>query len=71
MDELHLHSHILPYKLIVLVYLVLVSCIGAGVLVGIESGRTPLTYFDAFFITVNAMTATGLTPFNLTSSLRC
>ena len=67
MDELHLHAHILPYKLIVLVYLVVVSCIGAGVLVGIESGRTPLTYFDAFFIAVNAMTETGLTPFNLTA----
>ena len=50
LDELHLHSHILPYKLFVLVYLVVVSCIGAGVLVGIESGRTPLAYFDAFFI---------------------
>ena len=67
LDELHLHSHILPYKLFVLVYLVVVSCIGAGVLVGIESGRTPLAYFDAFFIAVNAMTCTGLTTVNLTA----
>ena len=67
LDELHLHSHILPYKLFVLVYLVVVSCIGAGVLVGIESGRMPLAYFDAFFIAVNAMTCTGLTTFNLTA----
>ena len=67
MDELHLHSHILPYKLFVLVYLVVVSCIGAGVLVGIESGRMPLAYFDAFFIAVNAMTCTGLTTVNLTA----
>ena len=67
MDELHLHSHILPYKLFMLVYLVVVSCIGAGVLVGIESGRMPLAYFDAFFIAVNAMTCTGLTTFNLTA----
>lgn len=67
LDEYQLKSHTLPFKPLVIGYLCCCCALSAAILVAFEAGRTSLSYFNAFFIAVNAMTCTGFTAFSLTA----